>query len=132
VTEPTSSARDSSLQDRKAPENCLLRTRQPRSDNVMRNGGRRHFISASPRAPPSPRRGEGQGEGIGKPEQILGLDTPYPVLLPSGEKQRSAPLAAPSPLAGEGGVRGRAAGLGVADGPSAACFARGLSRGRER
>ena len=49
----------------------LLRTRQPRPANVVRRAGRRHFISASP-------------------------------------------LAAPSPLAGEGGVRGRAAWLRVA------------------
>jgi hypothetical protein len=37
MTEPRGPARDSSLQDRKAPENCLLRTRQPRFGNVMRN-----------------------------------------------------------------------------------------------
>lgn len=41
MTEPRSSARDSSLQDRKAPENCLLRTRQPRLRNVVRKAGER-------------------------------------------------------------------------------------------
>ena len=41
MTEPRGSARDSSRQDRKAPENCLLRTGQPRLGNVVRNRQRR-------------------------------------------------------------------------------------------
>src|ERR1700743_2727275 len=41
MTEPRSSARDSSLQDRKAPEVWPLRTRQPRPDNVVHDGARR-------------------------------------------------------------------------------------------
>jgi hypothetical protein len=55
MTEPRGSARDSSRQDRKAPEICLLRTRQPRPSNVVRNGGQRH--PALPRQEKSVTRG---------------------------------------------------------------------------
>jgi len=53
VTEPRGPARDSSLQDRKAPGNCLLRTPQPRPGNVMRGGAGRYFSAptSSARAP---------------------------------------------------------------------------------
>lgn len=44
MTKPRGKARDSSLEDRKAPDNCLLRTGQPRLHNVMRRCERRHFI----------------------------------------------------------------------------------------
>jgi hypothetical protein len=48
MTEPRGSARDSSLQDRKAPENCLLRTGQPRFVNVVPTARSRHYPSATP------------------------------------------------------------------------------------
>jgi hypothetical protein len=47
MTEPRSSARDSSLWDRKAPEVWLLRTRQPRFGNVVRCEGQRHLGRAA-------------------------------------------------------------------------------------
>ena len=50
MSEPRGPARDSSRQDRKAPGNCLLRTPQPRPDNVMRGGGERYFVSFPPLA----------------------------------------------------------------------------------
>ena len=53
------SGRDSSRQDRKAPEKRLPRTAQPRFDNVVRQGPRRHRLSL----PAAPLRG-GEG-GIG-------------------------------------------------------------------
>jgi len=62
VTEPRGPARDSSLQDRKAPENCLLRTVQPRTGNVVHSDSRRHLSrSAIPLSPLW--GGEGWGEG---------------------------------------------------------------------
>src|ERR1700729_1628849 len=42
MPEPRGPARDSSLQDRKAPEMCLLRTRQPRTRNLVHGGARRY------------------------------------------------------------------------------------------
>ena len=48
MPEPRGSARDSSLQDRKAPENCLLRTGQPRLGNVVPMTGVRHHPIATP------------------------------------------------------------------------------------
>ena len=53
MTEPRGPARDSSLQDRKAPENCLLRTRQPRLRNVVRKADERQSA-----AHPSSEHGE--------------------------------------------------------------------------
>lgn len=44
------SGRDSSRQDRKAPEKCLPRTAQPRLSNVVRRGRRRHLLRARRRS----------------------------------------------------------------------------------
>jgi hypothetical protein len=46
MTEPTSSARDSSLQDRKAPGNFLRRTSQPRLGNIVTKSCGRHKLSS--------------------------------------------------------------------------------------
>jgi GNAT superfamily N-acetyltransferase len=46
MSEPRGSVRDSSLQDRKAPEICLLRTGQPRFTNVVRTRSGSHHAPA--------------------------------------------------------------------------------------